>query len=599
MKEPDRSEPSPWADALLAARLFAVDPAGLGGVSLRALPGFQRERWLAFLREHLAPEQPWRRLPLHIGDSRLLGGLDLAATLRAGRPIAERGVLAETDQGVLLAAMAERMSKGTAARIAMVLDRGAVAVERDGLAIDMPARLGVVALDEGMVADERPPSALLDRLAFWLDLAGTTPQSSAADGDTDDIEAAQACLPGVTASEEIVSVLCNAAMALGVSSARAPLLALKAARAHAALAGRSAVAPEDAAAAGRLVLAPRATVLPMPEQPPDQEQEQPPEQPPPEQEGDDSDAGDRDKPLADVVLEAAQAVIPAGLLEALRLSGRLRPRAASGGKAGLVQKSKLRGRPAGIKRGDPRAGARLDVVETLRVAAPWQPLRRRERQQATGAKPTTRVEVRHDDFRVTRFKQRTETTTIFVVDASGSAALHRLAETKGAVELMLAECYVRRDQVALIAFRGRTAELLLPPTRSLVRAKRNLAGLPGGGGTPLAIAIDLSVGMADQVRRRGQTPIAIFLTDGQANIARDGSAGRSQAEEDALTSARALRAEGFTALLIDTAPHPKPMARKLAEEMGATYVPLPYADAAAISSAVRATTRQSEQSVRQ
>jgi magnesium chelatase subunit D len=91
---------------------------------------------------------------------------------------------------------------------------------------------------------------------------------------------------------------------------------------------------------------------------------------------------------------------------------------------------------------------------------------------------------------VSRFKQRRETTTIFVVDASGSAALHRLAEAKGAVELLLADCYVRRDRVAMLAFRGKGAELMLPPTRSLVRAKRSLAGLPGGGGTPLAAGMD-------------------------------------------------------------------------------------------------------------
>ena len=132
------------------------------------------------------------------------------------------------------------------------------------------------------------------------------------------------------------------------------------------------------------------------------------------------------------------------------------------------------GRPASGA-GSPRPARRLNLVETLRAAAPWQPMRRRER----GGAGAARVEVRPDDFRVTRFKQRTRTTTIFVVDASGSAALNRLAEAKGAVELVLADCYVRRDHVALLAFRGRGAELLLPPTRSLVRAKRSLAGLAG------------------------------------------------------------------------------------------------------------------------
>ena len=114
-------------------------------------------------------------------------------------------------------------------------------------------------------------------------------------------------------------------------------------------------------------------------------------------------------------------------------------------------------------------------------AAPWQPLRR----TMAGADPG-RVIVTPEDFRVRQYRQKREKVVIFCVDASGSAALTRLAETKGAIELMLAEAYVRREQVALIAFRGDKAEILLPPTRSLVQAKRRLAALPGGGGTPLA-----------------------------------------------------------------------------------------------------------------
>ena len=82
---------------------------------------------------------------------------------------------------------------------------------------------------------------------------------------------------------------------------------------------------------------------------------------------------------------------------------------------------------------------------------------------------------------------------------------------------------MRRDQVALIAFRGRGAELLLPPTRSLVRAKRSLAGLPGGGGTPLAAGIDAALALADAGAPRGGTPVVVLLTDGRANIARDGA----------------------------------------------------------------------------
>ena len=254
-----------------------------------------------------------------------------------------------------------------------------------------------------------------------------------------------------------------------------------------------------------------------------------------------------------------------------------------------MQKTQLRGRPIGARRGEPRAGARLNVIETLRAAAPWQRLRQ---QQVDAAVPLPhdrrRIHVRREDFQVTRFRQMGQTTTLFVVDASGSSALNRLAEAKGSVELLLADCYVRRDQVAVLAFRGKSAELLLPPTRSLARAKRSLAGLPGGGGTPLATAIDAAAALADLVRRRGETPVIVLLTDGRGNIARDGSPGRARATDDARMAARQLRAAGCAALWLDTSPQPQAAAQSLAHEMGATYLPLPYAGAQVLSQAVRA-----------
>ena len=198
------------------------------------------------------------------------------------------------------------------------------------------------------------------------------------------------------------------------------------------------------------------------------------------------------------------------------------------------------------------------------------------------------IEVRKSDFPVKRTKRKSETATIFVVDASGSSALNRLAEAKGAVELLLADCYIRRDQVAVIAFRGTTAELLLAPTRSLVRAKRCLAGLPGGGATPLASALEAAALLADQVRRKGMMPTLVLLTDGRANIARDGTPGRERAQTDAVLTARTLRALQITTLLIDTSSKPQAQAERLAAEMAAVYLPLPYADAQRLSAVVRA-----------
>ncbi len=575
-----------WSDAAAAAQLFAVDPVGTGGILLRAHAGPVRDRWLAGLRMALPPWAPLKSVPLHIADGRLLGGLDLNATLLAGRPVADRGLLAEADGGVLILAMAERLSPAVTVHVTTAIDAKQTLVERDGLSLRIPVRFGVVALDEGL-DDELAPAALRDRLAYHVDLNGISCREVdyfSIDGEVP--PAARKRLPLLQPSGEQIEAICAAAAALGIPSLRAPLLALRVARASAALAEHAEIEQDDIALAARLVLAPRALMFPQGEEPEpgEQQPEQPPEQ---SSEGGQSDSPGIDRVLDQVVLAAVEAALPPDVLAALRAPS-ARSRARASGKAGAMQKSNKRGRPAGVRRGDLRAGAKLNVIETLRAAAPWQPLRRREAALTKEASAPPRILIRKDDFRITRLKQRSETTTIFVVDASGSAALHRLAEAKGAVELLLADCYIRRDQVALISFRGNAAELVLPPTRSLARAKRCLAALPGGGGTPLAAGLDAAFALSDLIRRKGQTPTVIVLTDGRANIARDGAQGRPRADQDALSAARQLRAAGIAVVLLDTSPRPGSSGAQLALEMDARYLPLPHADAATLSKAVRA-----------
>jgi magnesium chelatase subunit D len=357
-----------------------------------------------------------------------------------------------------------------------------------------------------------------------------------------------------------------------VGSSRADVLTVRAARAHAALEGRAEVGEADVAVACALVLAPRATRLPeMPPEPP---------APAPEENSASPEEGQEEQSvseMADRVLEATRAALSPEMLAGLRQHGGGRSR----GKSAAQAVTPRHGRRIGSRAGDPRTGARLDLVDTLRAAAPWQRLR--------GAAPG-KVAVRRQDFRVQRCKAKNGTTIIFCVDASGSSALHRMAEAKGAVELLLAESYVRRDRAALISFRGVRAEILLPPTRSLARAKRALAALPGGGGTPLAAALVAAGQLASQVaaERDGGSVLLVLLTDARANVALDGTGGRPRAEADAESAARALRSLGVPTLLIDTAPRPGAFAASLAAMMGGRYIALPTADARGVKGAVQA-----------
>ena len=597
--EHDTEAPSTWSLAVHAAALLAIDPIGLAGARIHAGAGPVRDAWMSLLQT-LMGDSAWKRMPVNITDERLLGGLDLSATLSAGRPILQQGVLADVNGGTLILAMAERLPSATGAKLAQVMDSGEIHIVREGIDQRRDSRFAVIALDEGVSEEEVLLPGLRDRLAFDLDLRSVSWQEvrdyPANLISQQEIAAARARLPDVNINDDLLDALCGTAMALGVDSARATLMTLSAARANAALNSDLEVGGDDVRAAAELVLAPRATRLPPVSQPePSSEQAQENQQEPnhePEQEPppleDDSQQPDPDpsteqnpQALEDQILEATKAAIPAGLLSQL-LAGGMQRRASSG-KSGAAVKGGLRGRPSGSRRAMPAHGSRLHLMDTLRAAAPWQKIRK-----ATAKNQQAKIQVRAEDFHVARIKQKTATTTLFVVDASGSSALNRLAEAKGAVELLLADCYVRRDQVALIAFRGKQAELLLPPTRSLVRAKRSLSGLPGGGGTPLATAIDTAASVAEGLQRRGITPVIVLLTDGRANVARSGSGGRELAYSEAMEAARQLAVMHMSVLFIDTSPQPQKPAADLAAAMRARYLPLPFAGAASVSLAVRA-----------
>jgi len=234
--------PDPWSDACRAVALLCVDPTGLGGVVVRSPAGEVRTALLERLRsgflstEEGSTKPPLVQIPAEVSAAQLLGGLDLEQTLALGRPVATRGALARANGGLLTLAMVERMSGAIAAVIAATIDSGEAATERDGFSERAPARFGVVALDEGINADQRPPAAIRERMAIHLDLSGLS-HRDLSDIPAEDIAAARARLAYGVIPESVIEAFCAAATMLGISSGRAPLLALRAACASAALAG--------------------------------------------------------------------------------------------------------------------------------------------------------------------------------------------------------------------------------------------------------------------------------------------------------------------------------------------------------------------------
>ena len=604
-----------WNDALTSLQLLQIDPSGFGGIWLRAPFGPVRERWLRHL---LAAGLNTVKVPGSVDMERLLGGIDLSLTLQTGSLHMQSGLLQQADQGVVCISMAERFPAALMAPMTQAMDTQSLPPLRmsDGSESAPRTQFGVVALDESM--DDEPPigKSLQERLGLWFDLQALAPsdvpelefsqlcQGNASDQALDirisveKLRQARQLLPHIQWSDDQALAVCATALGLGIDSLRAPTLALRVACCHAALNMRSRVSDEDLEFAARRVLAPRATRWPAPaEQQPAPDTSQEAEQEPPDQQAQQdpppADQSSQDEPptdspsaedLQDMMIASALASLPPNLLDSL-LTKPGSSQGNSSGRSGQFRSGMQRGRPLPPRPGRPAGHARLHVLATLRAAAPKQKLR-------SGA-GQGRVAIRSEDFHVHRFQQNSASCMILALDASGSAALQRLAEAKGAVELLLQQSYARRDSVCIVAFRGAKAQLLLPMTRSLVRAKRAMTGLPGGGGTPLALALKMACEQSIQLQRQGVTPILVVLSDGRANVTLQGLGGRVQAQADALLWVQQWRQTGHRSLWIDTSIQPDPQVQNLADAMGASYMPMPQVQAQRMANAMDNLRKQS------
>ena len=541
---------TPWNRAVLALSLAAIDPRGLNGVIIRARPSAARD---ALMQAARSLRLPHVRLHPVMTKQVLDGDVDVSATLGSGTVLMQRGLLAR-GPSMLVLPMAERASVYLSARL--------------GQALDASEGHLLLALDESAENDEALPARLADRCAFEVILDDIALGDIRPPNLPDDIASLQKAARRVIIPPDIIEQLVMLAVSSGITSLRAPSFALRAAGAHAALNGRTTLDTDDISAAVMLVFAHRATQLPE-----TSEQNEPP---PPQDQHKTQNQNDGLNIPDDLLVDAINASLPAGLLD----------RSSAGkGKTGAGSGAKR----AGARRGRPlpagtsgNSDASVDLLATLRAAVPWQTLRKR------GQPQSIRPVIYPSDLRNRRYETLSDRLLIFVVDAYGSAAMARLSEAKGAVELLLAGAYARRDHVALITFRGTKADVLLPPTRSLVQTKRRLAELPGGGATPLASGLSAAFTMAQTASRKGMTPTVITLTDGRANIALDGQPNRPRAASDAQDIARKLVNGGIDALVIDTTLRPDRNLRALADTMRAKYIALPRTDAQSVSAAVSA-----------
>lgn len=540
---------------------------------------------------------PFITLPLGASEDRVIGTLDLERALKGAQRAFQPGLLAAAHRGILYIDEVNLLPDHLVDVLLDAAAMGVNSVQREGLSVTHPARftlIGTMNLEEGdlrpqlldrfglMVEVTAPREKALRsevvrrRIAFEADPAGYAALwAQQQDALRTQLATAQRLRPEVVLDDTLLDLISSLCCEFDVASLRADIVMHKAARALAALDGRTEVTPDDVRTAAELVLPHRRRRKPFEQPGLDQERldelMQQASQPPQQNDAPSAEGSEQKNAQSDVQegeQEQQQVFAVANNAPVRRLTVDSPAARATAGRRSEVSDTP-RGR---VVRAVPNENpSSLAVGATLRSAALRDPA----------------------DFRVNKGDLHQQVRSgksanliLFVVDASGSmAAQRRMEAVKGAVLALLTDAYQRRDEVAVIAFRGESAQLLLAPTRSVERAEQGLRELPTGGRTPLPQALQLTLETLAQASDNAP-PLLVLLSDGKANVAinTDGDPWR-----ETLALAALLAERGVPALVLDTETGYLRLGRagQLAQALGAECLTLEELSADSLALTIR------------
>lgn len=560
---------------------------------------------------------PFITLPLGATEDRVLGTLDLARALAGAERVFQAGLLASAHRGILYIDEVNLLADHLVDVLLDVAAMGVNSVQREGLSIQHPARftlIGTMNLEEG---DLRPQ--LLDRFGLMVEV--TAPREKTLRSDVvrrriafesdpaayvaawaepqaalqNRLADAQRLLAHVVLDDALLDLISHLCCEFDVASLRADIVMHKTARAIAALDARTTVTANDVRGAAELVLPHRRRRTPFEQSGLDserldkvmeqaghgpQQDADAPSDAPSDDDLEQESAEQKNTPSAPSA--PSQSETPQQQVFSVAPGATARPIALDASPLGVIAGRRSKAYDASIGRvvravPDEQPGS-LALGATLRSAALRDPQHFH----------VTKSDL-HQQIRV----GKSANLILFVVDASGSmAAQSRMEAVKGAVLALLTDAYQRRDEVAVIAFRGTTAQVLLAPTRSVERAEQALRTLPTGGRTPLPHALQLALETLQQASANAP-PLLVILSDGKANVALDAGAADSDPWRDTLALAALLAERAVPALVFDTESGYLRLGRaaQLAQALGAQCLTLAQLSADNLALTIRASLR--------